>query len=567
MTPSTFLARLDRRDGACLLLVLGFLVVLLFKSFDASAPPYEDAAILMRYSENLAQGHGIVWNVGEAPVDGATDFLFMVVLAAIRRLGVSVEDASRIIGVVSHVLTCLIVYAGVRRLHDAPRWAALLSALYMALGPALAHVEAGFGTPFFGLFAATTWYLAYAAFRGDSSGRTAVLFALSALAMGLVRPEGVFLAIFMLLGLVLFRGWRANRRMVWVFVLVFGIPGAVYFFWRWSYFGHPLPNPYYIKGRGHIFPRHFVNGTIDLLRLAGPFVPLFLYVAGAAVVKLVGARRAGPGPAEQSARPQAVPEPIGAPREVAFALFPPVAFTILGMLHEGLMDYVMRFQYCNLPILILSWPALLMGSLRDWRFPAPLDPGRRRLGVVLLGVVFLLTLGYARASFHIRAPHRWGTLDVGKILAEYPHDYSVAVTNAGQIPLLSGWRAIDVWGLNDHEIASGGLTEEFLERYRPEVIQFDAGHTPLTEGRTEVALPWFKAMEVLEAYALSRGYVLAACFGPTPFGGHYYYVRPDFPESDEIVRRIRELDYARLGGPCYDFGVFDPSRRDEAPSR
>lgn len=566
MTPSTPLARLDRRDVACLLLVLGFLVVLLMRSFDASAPPYEDAAILMRYAEHIAQGHGIVWNVGEGPVDGATDFLFMVVLAAIRRLGPSIEDASRLVGVASHVLTCLVVYAGVRRLHDAPRWAALLSALYMALGPALAHVEAGFGTPFFGLFAATTWYLAYAAFRGDTSLRTAVLFALSALTMGLVRPEGVFLAIFMLLGLVLFRGWRANRRMVAVFVLVFGIPGAAYFFWRWSYFGHPLPNPYYIKGRGHIFPRHLVNGTIDLVRLAGPFVPLFLYAAGAAVVKLVGARRARAGGAPAS-RPAAARSIIGAPPEVAFVLFPPVAFTILGVLHEGLMDYVMRFQYCNLPVLILAWPALLMGGLRDWRFPAPLDPGRRRLGIVLLGVVFLLTLGYARASFRIRAPHRWGTLDVGRILAEYPHDYSVAVTNAGQIPLFSGWHAIDAWGLNDHEIASGGLTEEFLERYRPQVIQFDAGFTPLTEGKEEIPLPWFKAMDVLEAYALSRGYVLAACFGRTPFGGHYYYVRTDFPESAEIVRRIREIDYVRLGGRCFDFGVFDPARRVEERAR
>ena len=44
--------------------------------------PQEDAYILYRYSENLAGGHGIVWNVGETPTDGATDFLWMLVLAA-----------------------------------------------------------------------------------------------------------------------------------------------------------------------------------------------------------------------------------------------------------------------------------------------------------------------------------------------------------------------------------------------------------------------------------------------------------------------------------------------------
>ena len=50
---------------------------------DFRGPPFEDAAMLMRYAENLAAGHGIVWNVGEAPVDGATDFLFMSSVAGL----------------------------------------------------------------------------------------------------------------------------------------------------------------------------------------------------------------------------------------------------------------------------------------------------------------------------------------------------------------------------------------------------------------------------------------------------------------------------------------------------
>ncbi|HET7142495.1 MAG TPA: hypothetical protein VFI68_00630, partial [Anaerolineales bacterium] len=49
---------------------------------DFSIPPFEDAAMLMRYSQHLAQGHGVTWNIGEHPVDGATDFLFMVLSAA-----------------------------------------------------------------------------------------------------------------------------------------------------------------------------------------------------------------------------------------------------------------------------------------------------------------------------------------------------------------------------------------------------------------------------------------------------------------------------------------------------
>ena len=54
-----------------------------FNCIDFNIPPFEDAAMLMRYSQHLAGGHGIVWNIGEKPVDGATDFLFMAAAAGL----------------------------------------------------------------------------------------------------------------------------------------------------------------------------------------------------------------------------------------------------------------------------------------------------------------------------------------------------------------------------------------------------------------------------------------------------------------------------------------------------
>jgi hypothetical protein len=49
-----------------------------------SGPPAEDAAMLMRYADNLARGYGIVWNPGEPPVDGGTDFLFLTTIALVH---------------------------------------------------------------------------------------------------------------------------------------------------------------------------------------------------------------------------------------------------------------------------------------------------------------------------------------------------------------------------------------------------------------------------------------------------------------------------------------------------
>lgn len=45
----------------------------------------------------------------------------------------------------------------------------------------------------------------------------------------------------------------------------------------------------------------------------------------------------------------------------------------------------------------------------------------------------------------------------------------------------------------------------------------------------------------LKDYAESHHYILAAVFGVTPYDTHYYYVRPDFADSQTIVRLISKF--------------------------
>jgi hypothetical protein len=62
----------------------------------------------------------------------------------------------------------------------------------------------------------------------------------------------------------------------------------------------------------------------------------------------------------------------------------------------------------------------------------------------------------------------------------------------------------------------------------------------------------------LEAYAEEREYILAASYGDKPQDTHYYYVRPDFPESETIVSRIRSMDYRwhASGKTCVNYAVL-----------
>jgi hypothetical protein len=97
--------------------------------------------------------------------------------------------------------------------------------------------------------------------------------------MGLARPEGVFLAVFLTLGLA-------------------------YFLWRWSYFGHPLPNPFYKKGAGLLHWYSLRQSFKNLAALGPPF--LFVLALGLLVK--------------------------GLRRWALFALLPVVAFTALWIL-------------------------------------------------------------------------------------------------------------------------------------------------------------------------------------------------------------------------------------------
>ena len=222
-----------------------------FNYINFDIPPFEDAAMIMRYSQHLAGGHGIVWNMGEHPVDGATDFLFMVTAAGLIKLGLTVGQSVRGIGFLSHLLTVLIIYWSNRRIHNGNIPFSFLSGLYLAVGTGLSYVSAYFGTPFFALAAASTWTLGLLLIKEENPRWwLSLAFALSGLMTGLIRPEGVILASLMLLAIIVMRGFKRSVSIIVIFGIVFLTLGGSYFLWRWNYFGYPLPNPFYKKGEG-----------------------------------------------------------------------------------------------------------------------------------------------------------------------------------------------------------------------------------------------------------------------------------------------------------------------------
>ncbi|MDD2923022.1 MAG: hypothetical protein PHQ36_12125, partial [Anaerolineales bacterium] len=482
---------------------------------DFSIPPFEDAAMLMRYAQHLADGHGIVWNVGEHPVDGATDFLFMVASAALIKLGLTVGQSVRGIGFASHLLAVLIVYWTNRRVNNANIPLSFLSGLYLAVGTGLSYVSAYFGTPLFALAAATTWTLGLLLInRKDAPFGLSFAFALSGLVTGLIRPEGVILSALILLAVVTLSLWeragvREGLSVIKTFVVIFLLFGGAYFLWRWNYFGYPLPNPFYKKGDGGLHWDSFNNSLLNTLRLCLPMALAFI----------LGFR------SRETSK-----------RAIAY-LIPVLGFASAFVLISDEMNYGARFQYALLPIALMAWIPLT-GNINFDALNQHYDRKKYAYiaALIALGASVVFYSHYQNCfltSYQqtCSAPYeRDGRYEMGKLLAEYrDKNYVIATTEAGLLPYYSGWTAIDTWGLNDQFIAhNGGLTVEYLDKYKPHIIMFHDYYSPLVPPKltdANLAQRWFGMTIMMKDYAESHGYVLAAVFGDSPYNTHYYSVR------------------------------------------
>ena len=501
------------------LLIFLTLFAIFFVNFNM--PPFEDAAMLMRYADHLAHGYGIVWNIGEHPVDGATDFLFMVSVAALAKIGIPLGRAVRGLGLFSVAALTFLIYFVNRKLWKSHIVFAVLSALYLAVGTGLTYVAAYFGTPFFALFAALTWTLSMILIQKENPPLwPSLLFALSGLITGLIRPEGVILAGLMLIAIIVMKGWRASAMTIAIFAGVFLILGGAYFLWRWNYFGYPLPNPFYKKGAGLLHWDGLQASFENLFSLCGIF--LLAYLIGFRSSKTV--------------------------RQTIAFLIPVVGFAAAFILISNETNFGDRFQYALLPIVLLSWFPLVRGFDSEIGAPALGQIETRPCWFLVAGLCVIAIL-ILYSSYNQGASidySRDGRYDMAQALQSYSsRGYTMATSEAGLLPLYSQWNAIDTWGLNDEWIAHhGGITTDYLDRYKPELIIFHAHFSPLDPPTTPDHYPdpvWFAMTMTLKNYAESHHYILAAVFGVTPYDTHYYYVRPGFADSQNIVRLISKF--------------------------
>ncbi|WP_263370031.1 hypothetical protein [Granulicella cerasi] len=500
--------------------------------------------MLLRYSRHFAEGHGITWNVGQHPVEGATDFLYMAALGWGSRLShLSVEVTARIFLWLSQAITAAVIFLSLRRNARVPLAFALALTVYFAIGPAYHFSDSLFGAPLYALPALLAWLVGWRMMDSGITTGKALSFSLLCLLVGLIRPDGVLLGALMLLIFLGFTRGPGKFKLFLTFAAIFAILGGAYFAWRIHYFGHPFPNPFYVKGSSGVLSQNLRSMVLAYFYFFLGILPLF-----------------GAGVFFRPARKKLLP----------FALL------LLGWIacwaHTSLINnHYSRFEWVLYPIGIFTAGQVgivAWAALRD-RTPAVAWPAVRQvaLGIGCVMVVSSLLL----AKYGDEAYQDEGSVKAFALkLSPYgPKGYSMISTEAGIMPLYSDWTAMDALGLNDEYLAhhQGVITAQYIDQYKPALIIYHSyylGPTPAPSAAFQArAVKDFDSRlytvdYTLRQYAEANHYKLAGIFAVQTCDFHYVWVRPGLPDTDALVHLIQS-DYAFQGktGGTYNFVASD----------
>ncbi|MGQ9926550.1 MAG: hypothetical protein ACUVS4_06720 [Chloroflexaceae bacterium] len=399
----------------------------------------DDAFISFRYAQNLALGHGLVYNTGER-VEGYTNFLWTLMAAGVLRLGGDLALWSYTSG----VLLGLLIVVGTCRMAGlliGLPWALVAALLTGTSQSLLLYTARGSGLET-GLFTLLTLagggaYLARERLGPRGLVAAGLAFALAAL----TRPEG--LLVFALTALhagitavMRQQGDPAERlRAMLPPLLALGAPFLAlfgpYFLWRLNYYGDLLPNTFYAKTGGGLkqIERGLAYAGAFALTIGGP---LLLVIAA----PWLRSRRT----ALLSWR--------------SYALLVTLTYSAYVIVVGGDHFRGERFFVPLVPwfaILIADGLATLIQAL-----PAPARLARPLLALGLAAGSLAALARTAPFDTTIRGLDEsvWIWREIGWWLYDHsPFQASVAVAGAGAVAFYGQRMAIDMYGLTDRYIA------------------------------------------------------------------------------------------------------------------
>ncbi len=402
---------------------------------------FDDSFITYRYAKNLAQGFGITWNRMEAPVEGYTTFLLVIILAPFIKAGMDPLLVTKALSVMSAIGIGVLCVLFAKRYFTENMSTAIITGLaFLPVGQTFSLSTLGMETVIYTFFLFLSFFC-IAVFFDTKSPKALVAYGIVQFLSFLLRPEGSILA-FVAIPWIILQRERVGMGIRTVFNLLavsLALPVALYLAWKWFHFGSILPNPYYLKADiGALYSPIGLKSIIVYYKLEAMLLIIALF--------------------SLALRKKAIEL-----RLLSFIFV--CAYTLFFLRIDTLMDAFGRFLYPVTPfIFLLAMPSIC------WLYDRFFEFSRIsfiRAPVIITVFIFLFfpmpkhSIDVAKAAYNGVDPCRNGD---GLMEKEYVvaqklrgfegiREITIALGDAGTIPYFTEANIIDLVGLNDKYIA------------------------------------------------------------------------------------------------------------------
>lgn len=434
----------DKNKGILVILAL-FIPTIVLQSYFFHYT-VDDAYISFRYSENLVDGKGLVFNEGEQ-VEGFSNFLWVLVCTIPFIQGFDVVVFSKAVGVMLSLLNLVILYKLSSKFTDKP-W---IPVLLLSLTPSFAlWAVGGLETQLFIMFLLLSVNLLFE--------NREIPAAISFVLLSMTRHEGAVIATVTLVY------WFIFKKRYYKFALLFFSSYAVFTVWRWLYFGYLFPNTFYRKlvpsivyGGAQNAATAVGSGTTDILiRFFGVFGPLLNFLVYISPFILFGICSLFLERTEKDTERKYL---------VTISILIIFALTMFGLWMPGFRLYLPAIPF----IYIVSEPILSKISLGQKK------RSKKLASTMLLVFIFLLPTTVFPYLYSETTTYSTGLnqahINLGKWLnLNVPESSVIALEDIGAIPFYSGLYTVDMVGLADEHIAHNGFSTDYLFSKNPDIV-------------------------------------------------------------------------------------------------
>lgn len=476
----------------------------------------DDAFISYRYGQNLASFGELNWNPGTDPVEGYTGIFLPLLAALFLKTGLPLLTGIKVLGVMAFFGSGYLIRAILKQLNTNETSVLVVLSLWILTPFLYLHSLGGLETPFFILFCLAFWWSVLRAHQKNTFGADALMSSLALLA-ALCRPEGLLLLPGAAFCFILNKN-RSWRRLL-AFSLFFLLPAALYFAWRWQYYGHFFPNTFAVKEYpGFINPDSFWS----FAKFAVVFAALPLFIAGLSVFFQ---RRT----LQKTAKEGGVSHEVGGIKVLMVSILAFAVLLIALYLHSHLyMNVSYRFWAPLYPVLLL-----LTGLGLHWGKESFIQKkGSRNFRArgmkysvwVVVCLQLLLFVRQWKKDIHFASYYQSIVEDEYEKAADFiktnvPSEEKLIVyLDAGAVPFYTGLQTIDFGDLND----------EYLAREKPDASErieyffsHNAGVLVFTSEKEEEYSYLPGAHGILEDSRFAENYQLVRKF-ENGFGFPYY---------------------------------------------